>query len=277
MTRPSGLLDLEFAADRRGKTHLIQRAQRFPLHFTTPLFLDENQPGMAFIYVQNPSGAIFSGDNLDLRIAVRNGGQLHLTSTSATKVHRMLDGPASQRLQLEATQGSYIEYLPNQLIPQAQSSYDQVTIIDLDRGSKLIAGEVIAPGRLARGEVFAYSHLKVETQIKVDGKLLFMDRMLMQPKTTPIDMRGVLGSFLYFGSLLALVPGGDARGVYDAASSLDAKGNDFRLGVGILPGAVGIVIRVLAQSSPMVTRLMDCAWSRIRMQMIGVPAPAMRK
>ncbi|KRB27756.1 hypothetical protein ASE05_31975 [Mesorhizobium sp. Root172] len=247
------------------------------MHFTTPLFLDESQPGMAFVYVQNPSGAVLSGDQLELRIAARGGGKLHVTSTSATKLHRMLDGSAVQRVLLEAKQGSYIEYLPDQLIPQAQSSYDQETTIDLDHGSMLIASEIIAPGRLARGEIFAFTRLKLETRIKVGGTTLFMDRILMEPTTMPINIRGVLGSFLYSGNLLALTPGGNAKGIYDAASSLDMTGEDFRLGVGALPGAVGIVVRILARSSSTITRLMEDAWSRIRMQMIGAPAPSKRK
>ncbi|SMH26771.1 urease accessory protein [Mesorhizobium australicum] len=232
---------------------------------------------MAFIYVQNPSGAVFSGDQLELRIAARNGAKLHVTSTSATKLHRMLDGSAFQKVQLEAKQGSYIEYLPDQLIPQAQSSYNQETTINLDRGSMLIASEIIAPGRLARGEIFAFSRLKLETQIRLDGSTLFTDRIVLEPTTTPINIRGVLGSFLYSGNLLALIPGGNAKGVYDAASSLDMTGEDFRLGVGALPGAVGIIVRVLARSSSTITRLMEDAWSRIRMQMIGAPAPSKRK
>lgn len=255
----------------------MQRVQRFPLHFTTPLFLDESQPGMAFVYVLNPSGAVFSGDKLELRIVARNGGKLHVTSTSATKLHRMLDGSAYQKVHLEAKQGSYIEYLPDQIIPQAQSSYDQETTINIDRGSMLIASEIIAPGRLARGEIFAFTRLKLATRISVDGSTLFTERMLMEPTTIPTNMRGVLGTFLYSGTLLALVPGGNAKGVYDAASSLDMTGEDYRLGVGALPGAVGIIVRVLAMSSSTMTRLIDDAWSRIRMQMIGAPAPSRRK
>jgi urease accessory protein len=277
MTRSTALLDLEFAADSRGKTHLVRRKQKFPLHFTTPLFLDKKASGMAFIYVQNPSGALFSGDRLDLRFAARNGGKLHITSTSATKLHRMPNGSAFQKVHLEAREGSYIEYLPDQLIPQAQSCYEQETTIDLDRGSMLIVSEIIAPGRLARGEAFAFSRLKLETRVKLDGSALFTDRILMEPTLTPVNIRGALGSFLYSGNLLALVPRGNAKGVYDAASSLDTAGEDFRLGVGILPGEAGIIIRVLARSSSTVTRLVEEAWSRVRMQMIGAPAPTKRK
>lgn len=277
MTRSPGLLDLEFAADCNGKTHLMRRTQKFPLHFTTPLFLDGKASGMAFVYVQNPSGALFSGDRLELRFAARNGGKLHITSTSATKLHRMPNGSAFQKVHLEAKQGSYIEYLPDQLIPQARSCYEQETTIDLDQGSMLIASEIIAPGRLARGEAFAFSRLKLETRVKLDGSTLFTDRILLEPNLTSVSMRGALGSFLYSGNLLALVPGGNVKGIYDAALSLDTTGEDFRLGVGALPGEVGIVIRFLACSSSTVTRLVDEAWSRIRMQMIGAPAPTKRK
>jgi len=277
MNRSPGLLDLEFTADCNGKTHLVRRAQKFPLHFTTPLFLDENASDMAFVYVQNPSGALFSGDWLELRIAARNGGRLHVTSTSATKLHRMPNGSAFQKIHLEAEQGSYIEYLPDQLIPQAQSCYEQETMIDLDSSSMLIASEIIAPGRLARGEAFAFSRLKLETRVKLDGNALFTDRILMEPTLRPVTMRGAFGSFLYSGTLLALAPRSNAKCIYEAASSLDTTGQDFRLGVGALPGDVGIIIRVLACSSSTVTRLVEEAWSRIRMQMIGAPAPTRRK
>jgi urease accessory protein len=189
----------------------------------------------------------------------------------------MPDGSAHQKVHLEAKRGSYIEYLPDQLIPQAQSSYEQETTIDLDHGSMLIASEIVAPGRLARGEVFAFDRLKLETRIRIDGSTLFTDRILMEPTTMPIDIRGVLGSFLYSGNLLALAPGGDAKGAYDAVSCLDMTGEDFRLGVGVLPGTVGILVRVLARSSSTITRLMEEAWSQIRMQMIGAPAPLRRK
>jgi urease accessory protein len=277
MTRSPGLLDLEFAADCNGKTHLVRRTQKFPLHFTTPLFLDENESGMAFVYVQNPSGALFSGDSLKLRIAARNGGKLHVTSTSATKLHRMPSGSAFQKIHLEAKQGSYVEYLPDQLIPQAQSRYEQETTIDLDPDSMLIASEIIAPGRLARGEAFAFSRLKLETRVKLDGNVLFTDRIHMEPASAPVNMRGALGSFLYSGNLLALAPRGAAKRIYEAASSLDTTGQDFRLGIGALPGDVGIIVRVLACSSSTVVRLVEEVWSRIRMQMIGSPAPTRRK
>lgn len=277
MTRSEGLLDLEFATDRKGKAHLVRRAQRFPLHFTTPLYLDERLPGMAFVYVQNPSGAVFSGDKLDLRICARSGGMLHVTSTSATKLHRMPNGSASQKVHLKARHGSYIEYLPDQLIPQTDSSYEQGTTIDLDAGSMLVASEIIAPGRLACGEAFAFNRLKLETRIIVSGKTLLTDQILMAPKSIPIQMRGALGSFLYFGSLLALVPGGNAKGAFDAASSMETTGENFRVGVGALPGAIGVIVRVLAQSSSTITQLMEEVWSRIRMQTIGAPAPFRRK
>src|SRR5690606_5352179 len=126
------------------------------------------------------------------------------------------------------------------------SSYDQKTTIDMDQGSMLIVSEIIAPGRLARGEIFAFSRLRLDTQITVGGRTLFTDSLLMEPSSLPVAVRGVLGSFLYAGNLLALSPGGNAKGIYDAASSLDTAGEDFRLGVGALPGEVGIVIRFLA-------------------------------
>lgn len=277
MTRSAGLLDLEFAADCLGKTHLVRRTQMFPLHFTTPLYLDERVSDMAFVYVQNPSGAVFSGDRLDLRICARGGSKLHVTSTSATKLHRMPEGSAFQKVHLKARDGSYIEYMPDQLIPQAESCYEQDTTIDVDVGSMVVASEIIAPGRLARGEVFAFRRLKLRTRIIVGGTVLLTDSVLMEPHSTPLNRRGALGSYLYLGNLLALARGRIARDAFEAASSLEPAGEHFRRGIGVLPAESGVIVRVLARSSATVTQLIDETWSRIRERVIGAPAPIRRK
>lgn len=48
-------------------------------------------------------------------------------------------------------------------------------------------------------------------------------------------------------------------------------------GVGALPGAIGVIVRVLAESSSTITQLMDEIWPRIRKQIIGASAPPRRK
>ncbi|MEZ5831619.1 MAG: urease accessory protein UreD [Dongiaceae bacterium] len=277
MRQPKGVLDVELISDRTGTTRVVRREQRFPLHLTVPMYLDDRIPGMAFIYVQNPSGAVFGDDRLSLRVAASNGAKVHITTTSATKLHRMCGGPARQQVTLEVKGRSYVEYIPDPLIPQAESSYEQSTTIALDSGSMVVASEIIAPGRLARGESFAFRKLRLDTQVIIDGSTELIDSLAMEPSDIPVDVIGVLGSYYYAGSLLTLAPGRDNAGLAVELSRMAQEGPDFQLGTGLLPGAVGVLVRVLARSSATVKRLIDQAWACSRAEMIGAPLPMRRK
>ena len=56
-----------------GRTVLAERRQRFPLRMTVPMYLDAGDRGMAFVYVQNPTGGVFAGDRLASRVDARPG------------------------------------------------------------------------------------------------------------------------------------------------------------------------------------------------------------
>ena len=72
--RLDGLLALRFArAERGAPSRLVERRQRFPLRLTVPLYLDPAEPGMAFVYVQNPTGGVFPGDDLTTEVTADEG------------------------------------------------------------------------------------------------------------------------------------------------------------------------------------------------------------
>ena len=61
--------------------------------------------------------------------------------------------------------GALLEYLPDAVIPYAGSRHMQRTEIRLGRGSTLFWWEILAPGRLAAGERFAFERLRVQTEV----------------------------------------------------------------------------------------------------------------
>ena len=81
-----GMLSLAFWCDARGRTTLSAHRQRFPLRTTVPLYLDDADPGMAFVYVQNPTGAVFAGDRLTTRVAAGADARVHVTTQSAIRL-----------------------------------------------------------------------------------------------------------------------------------------------------------------------------------------------
>lgn len=76
-----------------------------------------------------------------------------------------------------------MEWIPEPFIPQAGARYHQQTRIELEQDSGLFFFEWIAPGRVARGEVFEYQQLRWELDLLVGGKLVARERYDLDPAT----------------------------------------------------------------------------------------------
>ena len=273
----TGLLDLEFEAGSDGHTNLVRRAQRFPLRFTVPLHLDPADPGMAFVYVQNPTGGLFAGDRLLTQVRTGRGTRVHVTTQSATKVYRMPEGFASQRIAFELGEGAYAEYLPDLLIPQAGAALEQEVHARLARGAALVLAELIAPGRLARGEVFEYERVSLRTTAVGSEHELFTDTLVLEPGRRSPRAAGILGEHLYVGSLYAVAPDRDPGEILEKLDRMLPKTGEALAAVGCLPSASGAVVRVLAQTAATAMTVLEGAWAAARCVLVGSPPPARRK
>jgi urease accessory protein len=277
VTRASeGLLDLRLAAGEDGRTRIVSREQRFPLTTTVPMYLDPHDRGMAFLYVQNPTGGMFAGDRLATRIDVGEGCRAHLTTPSATKIFRTEDEPAVQDIVITVGSGAYVEYVPEPLIPHEEARLNQTLDVRLGPGARFIATEIVTPGRVARGERFAYRELSLTTTIRDDaGSELCVDTVLLEPLRGSPDRRGLLGGRPFLGSVVAVAPDGDAAGLSDeldaASASLPSSA------AGELPSGAGAYARILADSAPSIRAGVDRLWSTARTLLLGHGAPAPRK
>ena len=280
MTAPGchGLLELELANDHRGRTRLVRRVQRFPLRLTVPLYLDTDDLGMAFLYVQNPTGGVFADDRLEVSVEVGPEARGHLTTASATKVYRMEKGWAESRLDLHLAQGSYLELVPEPLIPQAGSRLTQELSATLAAGACLVATEIVSPGRLARGEAFAYEGLTLRTTLaEPEGRELCTDLILLEPARRSPAGRGLLGHRPYLASILVGAPGRDAEAL---AGALDDAVRDIPgtlSGAGALPNGAGALARVLAATGGSARAALDAAWGAARGLLLGRSLPPRRK
>src|SRR3954469_4661232 len=113
-------------------------------------------PEEGVVYVLNPTGGILQGDTLDAEIRVEAGAHAIVTTPSATKIHPMDGRGAVSKTGLRVEKGGVLEFVPEPVIPFAGSSYVEDLAIDVAEGGKLLAWEVLAPGRQAKGEMFEY-------------------------------------------------------------------------------------------------------------------------
>ena len=189
-----GLLELIADVAPDGRTYLSRRSQRFPLRLTTPLYLDPSQPGMAFLYVQNPTGGLFEDDDHKIALDVRSGAQVHLTTQSASKLYRADRGCARQRVTLAVAKGAFAEYVPDPLIPHGGARLKQEVVAAVEPGGRLILSEVVAPGRVAGGEQFEYSSAVVDNSDLERGcEQTAVDSVLLEPGRLDPRRAGVLG------------------------------------------------------------------------------------
>lgn len=209
-TRVQGALRLTFAYQQDlQQTRLISSEQSPPLRVVRAFPLTD---GGALAHLHNLSGGVLGGDQLALSVNVGPRASVQLTSTGATRLYRCRPqmSPASQTTGIQVQEGGLLEYLPDPLIPFASARYRQNSAIELADDAGLFWWEIVAPGRAARGELFAYDWLHLSTTITAQGRPLAIERYTLEPQRKAISSLARLGPYHYFCSLYICRVGVDA-------------------------------------------------------------------
>lgn len=178
-----GHLDLRADVRADGTPFLSRQSFRAPIHLSKA----HVESGALVVHLVNPTAGFFDGDRLDLRAVAGKDCHLALSTPGASRVHRARSqSPALCHQQLEVESGAFLEWIPEPFIPQAGARYFQRTEIDLAENSGLLFFEWITPGRVARGEIFAYESLRWELDLRDRGKLLARERFDLRPSNPSI-------------------------------------------------------------------------------------------
>ena len=282
-THTQGLADLELAV-RGQRTCLVRQRVNPPLVVQRALYLDQALPDMAFIYLANPTAGILQGDHLKVRVKVAPGAKAHLTTQSATKVFAMPDGSALQETELTVEKGACLEYLPDQIIPFLGARFSQKTSMTVAPDATLIFGEIIAPGRTARGESLAYDCFKSQLAINAsDGFPIYREGFSLTPKSRRPSGRCVLGTgeSPTLGTLLVVAGGFKSDVLRDRMRDClkDPLFTDDATtwGISLLPAGGGVGLKIMASSVASARYALSAAWKEARLMILGVEPPVLRK
>jgi urease accessory protein len=249
---------------------------RTPLRVLRPLYLDDT--GMAYLYLLNPCGGVVGGDTYTLQIDLDTGSQAYVTTPSATQLYATLHAPAEQRIDFTLHQGAILAYFPEQTIPFGNSAFRQRMTVRLGHDAFVFLGDILAPGRSARQESFAYreydSRLRVETL--ASGEIRLFDRIRLRPLQDPLSCLGFMEAYDYLGVFYALPSSGTidpslSDHLHEAlASCPDLVGSASTLPYG------GLAARVLGTHHTPVRQALHLAWHLTRQALFGQPAAALR-
>jgi urease accessory protein len=272
-----GVLELALAR-RGGTTRVVHQHQRAPLHVYRPIHLDPHLPEMAFIFVQQFGDGFVDGDRCRIEVDCGPDAAVHITTQAATNLYRSERNFATQLVDLHAGRGAVLEYLPDPVVPFRGSRFFQRTSVTADPDSTVILGELLLPGRVARGESHAYALYRAETEAhRPDGTLLCADVLRLRPAEGegPRSL-ALLGGSDVVATLYVLTRRTPAAELVELIREALA-GGDVLAGVSELPNSCGASARLLGPTSKAVRAALTNAWNAARQELLGAPAPDLRK
>jgi urease accessory protein len=163
----------------------------------------------ALVHLHNVSGGVLAGDRLTLDVEVEAGAAAQITTTGATRLyrHRAGAGDSEQRARFSVGEGALLEYLPDVVIPYAGSRHLQRTEIVLGRGATLFWWDILASGRLASGERFAFDRLRVQAEVYAGPRPVLREDFLLTPAEKDLAAAARMFEYSHTVSLCAIQEG----------------------------------------------------------------------
>lgn len=263
---------------RKGnRTEFGRTSCQTPWHLLPPIYLDDT--GSAYTLLVNPSGGLVGGDRLSIDLTVGPMAHVLISTPSANRVYRSLSEHSVQEVKIDVGPGGILEWAPDHTIPFAGSRFRQTINVKLATGASLLLWDAIASGRIARGERWRFTSLENDIRITTASAKSVREHYAL----APADKRGGIGAaeeWDYVGSLFVI---GDGFST-DVWMSLESvlgdtleTHRDQVLGGVSQPAAPGLVVKLLARSAPVMTRVLNALWGAVRQALWHLPPAILRK
>ena len=236
------------------------------------------------VHLNNVSGGVLAGDRLALDVEVAAGAAAQITTTGATRLYRHRAGAedSEQCARFSVGDGGTLEYLPDAVIPYANSRHVQRTEIRLGRGSTLLWWEMLAPGRLAAGERFAFERLRVHTEVYAGTRSVLRENYLLEPKRKNLAATARMFEYSHSASLCAVQEGRPPSFWRTLENNLNEIARErTRHGQTVWGASMlasdGVVVRGLSTSGCFLHETLVEYWRTARMAITGCESAPPRK
>ena len=195
-------LELGFVRDGE-RSVLARRRHDGPLVVQKPLYPEGE--GVCHAIVVHPPGGIAGGDTLELEACVGDGAAVLVTTPGAAKWYRSAGPRAEQSVVLRA-EGD-LEWLPQEAIVFDGAFADARARIDLSPSARYLGWDLVCLGRTGSGERFLRGRYRFGTELRREGRLLWLERGTLDGGSALLASPAGLGGQPVFGTLLAAAAG----------------------------------------------------------------------
>jgi urease accessory protein len=264
---PGGRLQISGAAklrfQRRGaETALADLYHHDPLRILMPGRVDDTIPIAVLV---NTAGGLVGGDRLETEIVLDDGCAALITTQAAEKVYRSAGRDVDITNHLRVGAGGWAEWLPHETILFDACRLRRRLTIDVGAGARVLAGETLVFGRIARGEQVRSGLVHDEWRVRLDGKLAWADALhldgdIARTLAAPagFDRARAAATLVYAGA--------------DAAERLDLIRDTIAPGGGVA-SCLGplVVARWLSPTPHELRAAFGAAWATLRGAIGGLP------
>lgn len=275
-----GILRLKLEMDTDTKRTIIrEQYSRVPLFAQRAMYLEESLPTMAYIYIMSPSGGILQGDRYRIDITLSNNAFAHVTTQGATRIYKMEKNCGTQIVNIKVEEGSYFEYIPDQIIPFRNSRFYQEVELKVHNNATMIYSEMIVSGRVASGEKFKYDVCYIRTIARNHlDKTRFIDTVKLEPMKQNLNVDGILGNYEVTGTIYIVTEEQYVKTLQDEINKkIKEFGDKVSGGTSVLLDRQGVIIRILGTTAEDVKNLIFEVIEIARHQIIGASFSTMRK
>jgi len=264
------------ALRRRERTEVDLIARRIPYQWQGSFFQDhDDQP---FILLHNSAGGFVEGDAAELHVVAEPGTRSLFTTTAATKFYKCEGAETSRDLvNFIVGEEALLEYLPDEVIPFAKSRIERTTRVALHPSSRLFASDVISAGRVSygAGEVFAFASIRSQFEVRIDGRLVVLDRFIACEPTDVAALPRLWGGRTHLATIAAYASSFPHGLIERVQERCEALGGRCEAGATLIDGV--IFVRVLAEQVWQAHEAVYRIWETVRPVISGKPARRIRK
>ncbi len=247
-----------------GPTRLSTVYHTDPLRLLFPTPASGDPPTAVVV---TTSGGLVGGDRLEISASVGAGASALVTAQAAEKVYRSAGEDVRFDVRLAVADGGWLEWLPQETILFDSARLRRTTSVEMNGSGRLLAGELLVFGRIARGERFTQGLARDAWEVRRDGRLVWADALHLDGDVAALldHPAGFAGATAY-GTIVYV--GGDAAERMDAARAL-LEDCTPHAGATVL-GEV-LVIRLLGRDAQRLRNDFGRVWAGLRRELNGLP------